>query len=226
MMRKPRMRGFTLLEVLAALVLLSLLMLAVWSGIRTVQRSLRDGQAFVARTDALRAAQDFLRRELAQATPQAWTVDDRQTPVVFRGSASEVQFVSPLPGYLGRLGPQLQRVRLVPDGTGGGYRLEVAFAQLPVDGSPPKALGTPQVLLRGIREGHFSYDGLDARRQPTGWSETWTLTDHLPAVVRLQLRMRHGDWPQLVMPIRVDAVAVPGGAMAARHLMRPLGAGQ
>lgn len=207
---RRRVRGFTLMEVLAALVLMSLLMLAVWSGIRTAMHSVRYGQQFTARTDAVRATQDFIRREMAQAIRMPWAVDERHKPVVFSGSADEVRYVAPLPGYLGRLGPQLQTLRLVRDDPADGYRLEVSFARLPPDGSAPQPIGKPQVLLSGIRQASFSFRGYDPSRRDTGWQQKWEYDDRTPALVRLDATLRHGDWPMLLAPIRVAARAVNG----------------
>jgi general secretion pathway protein J len=62
--------GFTLLEVLASLVLLALLLVGVYSGIRTATHSVRSGTATIERMDQVRSAQQFLRRELAQSLAQ------------------------------------------------------------------------------------------------------------------------------------------------------------
>lgn len=218
-----RTRGFTLMEILAAMVLLSLMMLAVWSGIRTAMHSVRFGQQFTARTDAVRAAQDFMRRELAQSIAQPWSVTDDHRPIVFTGGPEQVQFVAPLPGYLGRLGPQLQTLKLVPGSDGDGYRLQVSFALLPPDGSKPQPFGKPQVLLTGIRSGSFSYRGRDRRQRPTDWLDRWKDTERTPVLVRLELKMDHGDWPLLLAPIRIDPDAVRGTGGLIRHIMRPLG---
>ena len=51
-----RTAGFTLLEVLASLVLLALLLVGVYSGLRTAIHSVRSGTAAVARIDQIRSA--------------------------------------------------------------------------------------------------------------------------------------------------------------------------
>lgn len=216
-------RGFTLLEILAAMVLLSLLLLGVWSGIHTAALSIRSGQRFVARTDAVRASQDFLRRELAQASSQPWAAATDGSGIVFIGGPREMRYVAPLPGYLGRLGPQLQTLKLVPGD--GGYRLEVSFALLPPDGSKPKPLGTPQVLLTGIRGGRFSYRGFDQQRRPTDWQMRWKTPGRVPALVRVDLALEHGSWPLLLAPIRVDARAVNDAGGMLRRIIHPSSGG-
>lgn len=210
-------RGFTLLEVLASLVLLALLMVGVYSGIRTASVSARAGSAVIERSDQIRAAQQFLRRELMQALAQPLAYTARREPVVFVGSAREMRYVAPLPGYLGRLGPQLQRLQLVDDGAG-GLRLELSLALLPPDGSAPQALGDTQVLLDHVREGSFSYAGIDAQGKPVAWTDTWADGRQMPRLVRVTLRAEGSpSWPQLQVPIRTSAEAATP-AMGVRRL--------
>lgn len=205
-MNGPRpQRGFTLMEILGALVLLSLLMLGVYAGIRAATHTVESGNAALQRTDAMRAAQDFVRRELGQARALPWARDAHGGAVFFVGTPHTMQFVAPLPGYLGRLGPQLQILRLVPDHP--GLRLEVAFARLPPDGSKPQAFGQPQVLLRGIRQGGFAY-----MAPPTDTSDPWTGTwpdyNAIPQLVQVKLALDQGAWPLLRVAPRVDSGAV------------------
>jgi general secretion pathway protein J len=214
--------GFTLLEVLAALALLALLLVGVYSGIRTASHSVRSGTTAVERLDAVRSAQQFLRGELAQAmTQQLAKNPDNDEPIFFKGDAHSMSFVAPLPGYLGKLGPQAQTLELVDNGKG-GQRLQVRFALLPPSGEPLPA-GPPQVLLEDVREGRFQYRGLDAQGRVGPWRADWRSGDHLPQLVRIDLKLPDaGYWPQLTVPLRVDAsanqrqFAMLGGADAPR----------
>ena len=151
-MRRPA--GFSLMEVLAALALLSIVLLGVYSGISTAGRIVRSGDQAIERMDDVRSSQAYLRSELAQALVMPFGETDDGDPIVFTGAVNKLTFVAPMPGYLSRLGPQMQTVALVEDGRD-SYRLEVSLYMLPPDGSEPKALGEPQVLLRGIRKGAF-----------------------------------------------------------------------
>jgi general secretion pathway protein J len=201
-----RAAGFTLLEVLAALVLLALLLVGVYSGIRTATHSVRSGTAAIERLDQIRSAQQFLRRELAQSLAQPIGHTDQGEPIYFVGTAHEMRYVAPLPGYLGKLGPQLQRLQLVDDGHE-GLRLELSLVLLPPDGKPPQPLGEPQVLLDHIRDGGFNYRGIDARGAAVPWAPTWADGRLLPQLVSITLRSRDGaDWPQLSVPLRVNPV--------------------
>lgn len=205
-----RMAGFTLLEVLAALMLLAFLLVGVYSGIHTATRTVHAGQARIEQFDQIRAAQHFVRSELAQALTQPIAHDEHGLPLYFSGDAHEMKFVAPLPGYLGRLGPQLQQLKLVP-GDNGSLQLEASFAILPPDGSEPEPLGDAQVLLSGITSGGFDYRGRDRQGHPGDWQGDWKDDHRLPSLVSIHLELDGGrDWPTLQTPLRVNASATRG----------------
>ncbi|MFK2878325.1 prepilin-type N-terminal cleavage/methylation domain-containing protein [Rhodanobacter hydrolyticus] len=205
-----RQRGFTLLEVLGALALLALLLVAVYGGVRSAVHAVHSGGAAIGRVDEIGSAQRFLRSELSQALAQPIAHTDSGRPIYFSGSEHEMRYVAPLPGYLGKLGPQLQVLRLV-DGGKGEQRLELQLSLLPPDGQPPKPLGEPQVLLDHIVKGGFDYRGRDVQNQLMPWGSDWADGTRMPQLVRIRLQTWGGyDWPELSVPLRVDAAAAGG----------------
>jgi len=217
--------GFTLLEVLASLVLLALLLLGVYSGLRTATHSVHSGTAAVARIDQIRSAQQFLQRELAQSMAQPISHTDRGENIYFEGSEHELRYVAPLPGYLGKLGPQLQSLKLVDDGHGESS-LVLSLALLPPDGQPPRALGDPQVLLDHIHGGSFSYRGIDVQGHPVPWATTWPDGRLLPLLVQVELKLvGNYDWPLLEVPLRINPAA-SGAQAGLQPLSMPMGSGR
>jgi general secretion pathway protein J len=223
-----RSGGFTLMEVLAALALLALLLVGVYSGIRTATHTVRSGSAAIERLDKVRSAQQFLRRELAQAMAQPIGRDTYGDDLFFKGTVRELQFVAPLPGYLGKLGPQIQTLALVGNGHG-GQRLEVSFAQpssSPSSGDQPRqSLGQPVVLLDDVRQGSFSFRGRNPQGEVGNWSTTWPDGRLLPSLVRIDLQLAGTDyWPELEAPLRVDPAANQGSPNPLHGVsMRPVG---
>jgi general secretion pathway protein J len=210
--RAPYVRGFTLLEVLGALALLALLLLGVYSGVRTATQSVRSGEAAISRQDEVRSAQQFLRSELAQARAVPIEKTSNGDPIYFSGDEHELRFVASLPGYLGKLGPQLQQLKLVPNGKGGS-RLEASFALMPPDGSAPRPLGEPEVLVDDIREGSFSYRAPDTQQAKGDWRKHWDDSRAMPRIVQIDLKLDGTtSWPQLEAPLRVDPGATQGQA--------------
>lgn len=215
--------GFTLLEVLAAMALLALLLLGVYSGVRSATHAVQAGSAKIEQLDQIRAAQQFLRRELAQAMAQPMAHDSEGNGVFFVGTGDSMKFVAPLPGYLGRMGPQLIEVKLV-DGDH-GKQLVASLAVLPPDGSAPKALGEPQVLLDGVIDGSFDYRGVDQQGKPMDWQHDWNAPATMPNLVTIKLALdQHRPWPMLSVPLRVNAAAMQGPGNLLRGL-RGRGAG-
>lgn len=199
-----RTAGFSLLEVLAALVLLTLLLLGVYSGIRTATHSVRSGTVAVERLDQVRSSQQLLRRELAQTMVAPIGHDANGDSLFFEGQARSMRFVAPLPGYLDKLGPQLMALSLVDDGHG-ALRLDMQLAMLPPDGKPPKPLGKPQLLLDRIKSGRFQYRGVDAQGRPGDWQDRWPNGRMLPQLVRIELTpLGTTPWPVLTVPLRID----------------------
>jgi general secretion pathway protein J len=219
-----RVTGFTLIEVLSSLVLLALLLIGVYSGLRTAVHSVRSGTAAIERIDQIRSAEQFLRRELMQSMILPIGHKTTGENVYFQGSAHEMRYVAPLPGYLGKLGPQLQSLELVDDDHGDS-RLVWSFALLPPDGRPPQVLGNPQILLDHIRGGSFSYRGIDVQGRAVPWSKIWMDGRMLPLLVRIELQPQGNyGWPLLQVPLRVNSansratsVSFPQGVRAHRH---------
>ncbi|GAB2563149.1 prepilin-type N-terminal cleavage/methylation domain-containing protein [Dyella jejuensis] len=216
----PKQAGFTLLEVLAALALLALLLLGVYSGVRSATHTVQAGEVKIEQLDEVRSAQMFLRRELAQAMAQAIGHDDNGNGIFFVGDSDSMRFVAPLPGYLGRMGPQLIEVKLVRGDH--GKQLVASLAELPPDGSAPKPLGDPQVLVDSVVDGGFSYRGVNQQGQPMDWQSDWKTTGNMPNLVTIKLALHSGrEWPELSVPLRVNAAAMQGPGNLLRGLNGP-----
>lgn len=205
-----RGRGFTLLELMLALTLLALLMAGAWAGVSTASRALDRGEDLIDRTNTIRVAQEFLRRELSQALALPIEQDPATgESVLFAGASDEVTFVAPMPGYLGRGGAYVQRLRL--EQQDGDLRLTFRHVLLNGYDADDRPLDDPDlepvVLLDRIADARFSYRALDDQGELEDWTDEWDTRGRTPLLVRLEIeflpesRMR---WPELVIPLRFD----------------------
>ena len=104
--------GFTLLEVMLAIVLLALLLAGTWGAIRTTVHAMHSGEDAIDRTNRLRVAEEFMRRQISRILPLAFGQDESTgTNYVFEGSGDSMRFVAPMPGYLSQGGPYVQTLR-------------------------------------------------------------------------------------------------------------------
>lgn len=227
-MRCRHAHGFSLLEVLSALALLSLLLLGVFYGIRTATRSVNTGSVALERNDQARSLQQFLRRDLLQARALPWKLDAQGQGVVFEGEPRRMRFVAPLPGYLDRTGPQLQTLALVDAGSG-QWRLELDSAPLSPGGAGVGA--GAEVLAGAMSDGRFRYYGREREGLEPRWRDRWDVPARMPELVTIELdrerrssgpaqrdaRERGADptaWLWLQAPIRQSANAINVGALA------------
>ena len=208
-----RARGFSLLEVLSALALLSILLVGVLSGIRTATHMVGAGTGSVENLDEVRSAQRFLRNDLLQARSIPWKVDNKGVPIVFEGDEQRIRFVGPLPGYLDRQGPQLQTLALVRDGKD-TFRLELSSDGMSPTGASHGIGFAPEPLANGISRGRFRYYGRKVDQGSGEWSDQWHVAGRMPELVSVELERGGETWLLVQTPIRQGQDAVNTRALA------------
>lgn len=204
--------GFTLIELLLAILLLGMLMAGAYGGITTATRAVTGGEALIDRTNRVRVAQEFLRRQLRNAMPLAYQVQSTTGETrLFEGGNDTLRFVSTMPGYLSHGGAYVQTLML-RSGRQGGRELVFGFALLngyEADRGDDSERD-PVVLIEGIRGGGFEYRGVDENGRMGDWRDDWDNLGVLPAAVRLKLDMSAESryvWPDLEVAILSNANA-------------------
>lgn len=195
-----RARGFTLIEVLLATVLLVGGLALAFATVRSAMNIAQRGERVAAQNERMRAVEGFLRRRLTMALPSATEPPDpTREPVHFLGEPQRMLFVSELPGYLGRGGPYVHELQVRRSGA--TLRLEVALTLVQngerVEETPPRA---PELLADELREVAFRYRGIDPRSGQLGdWQTQWDDTRRLPTLVEIRVTPQQGAvWPPMV----------------------------
>ena len=111
-----RAQGFTLLELLVSLTLLSLIGLIMLGGLRLGERTWERGASIADRAEMIDAAQRVLRRELSNIYPLWQAGAANQGKVLFEGTATSLTFIAPAAVQSG-LAPR-QQFRLALDAAG------------------------------------------------------------------------------------------------------------
>lgn len=177
--------GFTLLEVLVALVVLGFLMAGLAGGIRLGMRAWGAQDRAIAAHAELDAVDRALRHLIAQADP-----GDPSHAAGVKGDAARLTLVTRLPAASN----QAVDAALLVDA---GHQLVLRWMPRrfgrPI-GPPPPAQQTE--LLDGVEAVQFAYW---ARNGEGGWRSSWNGNDP-PALIRIRLRFadaaRH--WPDIV----------------------------
>lgn len=213
--RPAAARGFTLIEVLLATVLLAAGLAIAFATLGAATRTAHRGESLAQRSERIRAVEGFLRKRIAAARPLAFATDeDSLVPQRFVGSAGRMRFVADLPDYLGRGGPHLHDLQVHNDGD--EARIEVDFRiVLAGETIEPTEPRPPEQLVDGLGEVRFRYRALDPETGALGdWQDEWETAERLPLLVEVTISDADGrEWP----PLRV---ALPqAGAVGADGFM-------
>ncbi len=214
MFRPTRRGGFTLLELILALSILSVLLVVISGALRITVRAWERGEGAVAAQQRSRTILDQLDRQLGSAVLLVGGREEAPL-VAFTGTARSVEFTSSLPlAWRAAVAPV--HVRYLVDAEADGrmrlllYEKGVEAADR-LNGRASIQDAEPLVLAEGLGDFRFEYlsegDGADLQ-----WITTWE--PQTPT-----------DWPRAV---RITAMSAPGGhpvkAISRLHLWeRPRG---
>jgi general secretion pathway protein J len=211
-----RGKGFTLVELLLAITLLSMLLALAYGGLRAATRASARGQVILQESGRLRMAHQFVRKQLNQAIPLAFAETEGETAQedvseVFLGASRSIRFVGPMPGYLGFGGPQVQELNIV----NGEEGLELVLEHALVQGFEESMLSqrAPIVLIDHIEYAEFEFQGRDEEGELLSWTNVWVETETMPVAVSLDIKFMEGsytDWPLLVSAVKIDPSVVAG----------------
>ncbi len=224
-------RGFTLVELLIALAMVSLITLLLFSGLRIGSRAWEGVDAVAERSGVLRLAHDFLLRTLTQARAATLVFDGNLVPV-FAGDGERLEFAAPLSEHVGM--PGIYVLRLEAEGFGERRNLvltrwlihpevldgkddipqwepltedsKLALDGVPLDTDAAAGAFGRTLLLEGLAELKLSYYGVSAGDSDPDWHEDWLEQPGLPALVRIHLTTVDQAWPDLIVALPAQRI--------------------
>ncbi|HUD43827.1 MAG TPA: prepilin-type N-terminal cleavage/methylation domain-containing protein [Dokdonella sp.] len=207
-MSAVRARGFTLIEVMLATMLLGLLLAGTYGAIRTTVKAMQSGESAVDTINRIRVAQEFIRRQISRGMPLGFDRDDSTgVNFVFEGKRDFMRFVAPMPGYLSKGGPYVQTLELA--NVRGGK--ELVFTHAMLNGFDLRQLREadlePVMLVDRIRGGRFEYRGFDEEGNLGDWQDDWEDPSLTPVMVRIRLEMADDSqavFPDMEIPLVLD----------------------
>ncbi len=193
-----REAGFTLVELLVALSLFSLLSLVLFGSLRFGLRAWELGTAHADRVEEVMFAQNLLRRLVADAYP-LFVFDDPLHPHVdFDGKARSLDFLASAPIALG--GGGRSRFAFFLEQQDG--RTNLVMTSKPELAHPANTSLRGKTLLIGVHSLEFSYFGRKRGDRVVQWHDDWTAQPALPQLLRIGIGFPQNDarvWPDLVI---------------------------
>jgi general secretion pathway protein J len=204
-MSRDRERGFTLLELIVALVLLGLLSAVLFGSIRLAGQSTDRGEAAAEAGANMRLAQEFLRTNLEAQHPLRMRkmVD---WPLLFAGTRDELRYASSLPARVAGGGIWFYRLAVLSNDARSPLVLERTIPDLAADAFPDFTNAERSVLADDIASLRIGYFGRDPDAAPSvepTWRDDWSDTQRLPIMIRVDVTPKHGaPWPTLYVAPR------------------------
>ncbi len=197
MIAKKSQSGFTMVEMIIALVILSMIMLATLTALRTFAQTQSKIEEVTARLNTTRQVTDFLRRTIGQATPVLFAPVkgdyEASYGTYFIGEQTSLVWVAPMNFGLDA-------------GSSFVFRLSQEDSRLWLQFSPfIDSVTEPDwselikyELLADITEFEIGFLGSRA----SGWLKEWPLSQASPALVKLTISSAERFLPEIV--VRLD----------------------
>ncbi len=197
-----KQQGFTLLELMIAMVLSSAILVTLFAAVRLGGRAWESGHAKADETDQLRLVQQAIRRSLTQAKiVQRFDQGDRVPSLL--GEAAQVTFVAFLFVDLGRTGLFEVNIRRQSDQlvmSWWPFRPENLRRDPPADAERTALLDEVTAIrwqYYGLQRSEFATDFEEVPE----WHDRWEDRNSLPELVRLDITWRDESWPTLVVSV-------------------------
>lgn len=214
-----RQSGFTLLELLISLVLISLIVTMLFGGLRLGSQGWERSDEHVERTDNIRLVREFIRRSLAQVRP-VWYGDGKQKEILFQGDTEILEWVTPMSEHVGPGGLMLVRLSVTeldrkkqlvmtrwlyhPEILEGNSAVPAWEPLKEVGGSEKasaKGVFGKHTLIGDVETFEFSYFGRAQPGEEPDWHTEWEHPAKLPELVRMRLLGESEWWPDLVVSL-------------------------
>jgi len=198
-----RAAGFTLVEVIVSLAILSLVMLTTVTGFRTLGNTATTISAMTGRTDELRSVSLFLRDAFENSVPGANTIEDQEL-----GFGGASQGGAPKAFFQVKNGAVEWRSKILfGEAYGGSYflRLSKAGTTLQLQWQEPNGQNQPgpweksarRVVLENVNDFQVT-----TRQELSGdWSQD-AIGKELPRHIKLVIRANEKYWPELIMRVQ------------------------
>ncbi len=199
--------GFTLIEVIIAMTILSLILVLLFSTLYTANRNWQSTERKITQNDELRSVEHFIQRQLSQTIPLMW-VSKTERRLVFEGKSDELRFTSSLPAHRGGGGIQIITLKVIQ--TDNINHLDLYYRNANADSSPFEENKDDEqiTLLENISNIELSYFGSDKINDEPVWRDVWDNKQQLPYLISLKVHAvdKSHDWPEIKVPVHVNYI--------------------
>ena len=210
MSRTKAAQGFTLMEVLIAMTLLSIMVVLLFGSLRICAQSWEQGEKKISEVNEVAVVYQFFKRRLAEAEPLWNDFSADEASFSFQGKAQSLEFVSTLAASAGRSGKQLFSIQMQEED-------REKIIKVMMKPFFPLAEGQQWQEEEAVLVGHVSdftlaYFGRDAGSGQDSWQDEWLEKDTLPRLVKIRIELEDDIfWPDMIIETRLTGLAANAG---------------
>ena len=225
MMVRRAASGFTLVEVLVATALLSLVMLGLLTAMRSFAQTETRIDERIRVDDDLRASERFLRGVLSTVSPRLRSTEaGAPKQIDFAGGADSLRWIGVMPARHGAGGLYRFRLYVRPATADEPAALMLEF--LPYVPGFEVPLNPDAVLSRAMATsiGAVSFRYQEDLSSGEQWLTDWPNADRLPQRIGLNVLGTTQPWPEIVATVILvtgPSVAARGGGLATGSVIGP-----
>ena len=199
---KKHQIGFTLVELIIALVILSFVMVLCGSGFRFGSRVWDSVNTQSERVDVLQAAQGFLRKNISHALihDRLFTEEEALNENLFIGDGNRIRFISYSPQY--GVDDFLYAYELYLDKNTNQLSLRYSPYNLGEKISRNKSISS---IVDGVKDVDIQYfSGFVDENDGDGWFASWNDVYSLPLLIKINVTFFNEQmtWPEMIIQMR------------------------
>lgn len=200
--RNSASAGFTLLEVLVSIALITLIVAIVGASMRMGYRSIEKGENKATALERFKVSLSLMDAQIQSAIPLK-TTDDEINRYLFEGKKDSLKFASNYSLMGGQKGYAVVAYSVQADADN---RCTLFIQENTVGMENQKEIK----LLEGFDDIHFEYFFKDPTAEEGQWVEEWTDTTAMPEKVRIHL-VRGSKQISLIVPMRTRPMTARSG---------------
>ncbi|MCX7068193.1 MAG: prepilin-type N-terminal cleavage/methylation domain-containing protein [Methylococcales bacterium] len=200
--------GFTLIEVLIAMSLLSIMVVLLFGSLKICADSWHKGESKITKVNEVAVVYNFFQQYLAIAKPlvkESKNTSDLQASLSFQGKSQSLQFVSSFPASVGRLGLQLFSIELKKEDDEQIIKVTITpFFSTESNQDQKEEV----VLLKKVGDFAFSYFGSDDSGDISSgsWHDEWLDKNALPRLVKITIKQDNEKdipWSDMLIALKI-----------------------
>jgi general secretion pathway protein J len=197
------LQGFTLIEVLIAMTLLSIMVVLLFTSLKICADSWEKGENKITEVNEVAVVYNFFHRHLTTARPLLNDFTTEGEAFSFQGKNRSLQFVSAFPASAGRSGLQMFSVELQEEDKDQVIKVAVT-PYFPKAEDAEERPADEVVLIRHVSDFELAYFGADDDYSEGHWQDEWLEKSTQPRLIKIRIKPDNEIfWPEMIIELKV-----------------------